>query len=53
MSISKCDKAVSLAAGAGVRVRSISERDRPKCLIDLAGRPIIEWILEALIRERK
>lgn len=42
-----CDRAVILAAGAGTRVSRISER-RPKCLIDLAGRPIIAWILEAL-----
>jgi choline kinase len=40
---------VILAAGAGTRVKKISER-RPKCLINLAGRPIIEWILEALAR---
>jgi len=45
----ECDKAVILAAGAGTRVKRISQR-RPKCLIDLAGRPIIEWILESLVR---
>ncbi len=49
MSARTCETAVILAAGAGTRVRSISER-RPKCLIDLAGRPIIEWILESLAR---
>ncbi len=49
MSAVTCEKAVILAAGAGTRVRRISER-RPKCLIDLAGRPIIEWILETLKR---
>ena len=49
MKAAECDKAVILAAGAGTRVRQISER-RPKCLIDLAGRPIIEWILESLVR---
>lgn len=49
MKAAECDKAVILAAGAGTRVRRISER-RPKCLIDLAGRPIIEWILESLLR---
>lgn len=49
MSIRECDKAVILAAGAGTRVKRISER-RPKCLINLAGRPIIEWILESLAR---
>jgi choline kinase len=45
----ECDKAVILAAGAGTRVKRISER-RPKCLIDLAGRPIIDWILDSLAR---
>jgi len=49
MKARECDKAVILAAGAGTRVSRISER-RPKCLIDLAGRPIIEWILESLAR---
>ncbi|MGD8627777.1 MAG: NTP transferase domain-containing protein [bacterium] len=49
MKAAGCDKAVILAAGAGTRVRRISEQ-RPKCLIELAGRPIIEWILESLAR---
>lgn len=42
-----CKKAVILAAGEGTRVRSAAE-GRPKCLMDLGGRPIIEWILLAL-----
>jgi choline kinase len=42
-----CRKAVILAAGCGSRVRSITEA-RPKCLMDLAGRPIIQWILDGL-----
>jgi 1L-myo-inositol 1-phosphate cytidylyltransferase len=43
----QCRKAVILAAGEGSRVRSASS-GRPKCLMDLGGRPIIEWILLAL-----
>jgi glucose-1-phosphate thymidylyltransferase len=45
----KCDKAVILAAGMGVRVRTLTA-GKPKCLMDLAGRPIIDWILGALRR---
>lgn len=44
---SSCAKAVIIAAGCGSRVRSITA-NRPKCLMDLAGRPIIGWILSAL-----
>jgi choline kinase len=44
-----CTKAVIIAAGCGSRVRSITPR-RPKCLMDLGGRPIIDWILEGLER---
>jgi choline kinase len=43
----RCIRAVVLAAGCGSRVRSITP-ERPKCLMDLGGRPIIAWILEAL-----
>jgi choline kinase len=43
----ECDKAVILAAGGGTRVRSLTS-GKPKCLMDLGGRPIIEWILRAL-----
>jgi choline kinase len=38
---------VILAAGCGSRVRSITP-EKPKCLMDLGGRPIIDWILEGL-----
>ena len=44
-----CTKAVILAAGCGSRVRSITPA-RPKCLMDLGGRPIIEWIIGGLER---
>ena len=43
----QCRRAVILAAGCGSRVRSISS-DKPKCLMTLAGKPILEWILSAL-----
>ena len=45
----ECRRAVILAAGAGTRVRTITDQ-RPKCLMDLEGRPIIEWILASLER---
>jgi choline kinase len=49
-----CTKAVIIAAGCGSRVRSITP-EKPKCLMDLGGRPIIDWILcgleQAGIRE--
>lgn len=40
-------KAIILAAGRGVRMRHLTE-DRPKCLVELGGRPLLEWQLEAL-----
>ena len=42
-----CTKAVIIAAGCGSRVRSITP-ERPKCLMDLGGQPIIGWILSGL-----
>lgn len=42
-----CNKAVILAAGSGSRIRSLTTGN-PKCLMDLGGRPIIEWIFSAL-----
>jgi len=43
----ECRRAVVLAAGAGTRVRKIADQS-PKCLMDLEGKPIIEWILTSL-----
>ena len=43
----ECRTAVILAAGGGTRVRSLTA-ERPKCLMDLGGRPIIDRILDAL-----
>lgn len=40
-------RAVVLAAGEGTRLRPLTE-DRPKCLVELAGRPLLAWQLTAL-----
>src|SRR4030042_3406014 len=42
-------KAMVLAAGLGTRLRPLTE-DKPKCLVPLAGRPLIGWALEWLRR---
>ena len=42
-------RAVVLAAGEGTRLRPLTE-DRPKCLVELAGRPLLAWQLDALAR---
>lgn len=43
----RCTTAVILAAGCGSRVRALTP-GRPKCLMDLAGAPILEWIIRSL-----
>ena len=40
-------KAMILAAGLGKRLRPLTE-DKPKCLMPLAGRPLIDWTLSWL-----
>ena len=40
-------KAVILAAGRGSRMRE-QTNDKPKCLLELAGRPLLFWQLDAL-----
>ena len=40
-------RAVILAAGEGTRLRPFTN-DRPKCLVELAGRPLLAWQLDAL-----
>lgn len=40
-------RAIILAAGRGSRMRSLTE-DRPKCLVELAGRPMLDWQCDAL-----
>lgn len=42
-----CRRAVILAAGPGKRAKTITQQ-KPKCLMDLNGRPIVEWILTSL-----
>jgi choline kinase len=42
-------RAVVLAAGEGNRLRPLTA-DRPKCLVELAGRPLLAWQLDALAR---
>ena len=37
---------IVLAAGMGTRLRPLTD-DRPKCLVELAGRPLLEWQIAA------
>lgn len=40
-------KAIILAAGRGSRMKDLTE-DRPKCLIELRGKALLDWQLQAL-----
>ena len=40
-------KAIILAAGRGRRMQHLTD-ERPKCLVKLRGKPLIEWQLESL-----
>lgn len=40
-------RALVLAAGQGTRLRPLTD-DRPKCLVPLLGRPLLEWQVDAL-----
>jgi bifunctional UDP-N-acetylglucosamine pyrophosphorylase/glucosamine-1-phosphate N-acetyltransferase len=40
-------RAVVLAAGKGIRLRPLTEK-KPKALVELSGKPLIEWVLERL-----
>jgi L-glutamine-phosphate cytidylyltransferase len=40
-------RAIILAAGRGSRMKSLTD-GRPKCLIELRGKPLLEWQLRAL-----
>ncbi len=49
MTTTKPLKAIVLAAGRGQRMRPLSD-DCPKPLLEVRGKPLIEWHLEALAR---
>ena len=36
---------IILAAGQGSRLRPLTD-DRPKCLVEIHGKPLLEWQLE-------
>lgn len=40
-------KAIILAAGRGSRMKDLTD-DRPKCLVELHGKPLVEWQINAL-----
>jgi len=42
-------KAIILAAGRGSRLNNITD-EKPKCLVNILGKPILEWQIEALNR---
>ena len=41
-------KAIILAAGRGSRMKSLTE-ERPKCLVELKGKALLDWQLEAML----
>lgn len=41
-------KAIILAAGRGSRMKQMTD-DRPKCLVELKGKPLLQWQIGALI----
>ena len=40
-------KAVVIAAGKGIRLRPLTD-EIPKCLAEVKGRPLLEWVLEKI-----
>ena len=40
-------RGIILAAGRGSRMKHLTS-ERPKCMVKLQGKPLIEWQLEAL-----
>jgi choline kinase len=47
MAVNRVERAVILSAGKGSRLLPLTA-DRPKCLIELAGKTLLEWQLDAL-----
>lgn len=45
------ETAVVLAGGAGLRLRPLTD-DKPKAMVLVAGRPLLEWVLSWLRRNR-
>jgi choline kinase len=43
-------KAIILAAGQGTRLRPLTN-DRPKCMVEYNGKPIIDYIVETMYKE--
>lgn len=41
-------KAIILAAGQGIRLKPLTD-DRPKCMVEFNGKPIIDYIVETLL----
>jgi len=41
-------KAIILAAGRGSRMKNLTD-ERPKCLVELRGNPLLDWQLAALL----
>ena len=42
-------KAIILAAGRGSRMKNLTS-DKPKCLVKLHGKPLLEWQLESMYK---
>jgi choline kinase len=40
-------RAIILAAGRGSRMKNLTE-ERPKCMVELRGKPLLDWQLQAL-----
>lgn len=40
-------KAIILAAGRGSRMKNLTD-ERPKCLVELRGKPLLQWQLDAI-----
>ena len=47
MAVNRVERAVILSAGKGSRLLPLTA-ERPKCLIDFAGKTLLEWQLDAL-----